>query len=73
MGDNIALEICLHPVNDIVMANEATIRAKLEDIIEKCPHKNYSVRADALMPQGDLEPQLEKISQWESIASEYFG
>ena len=73
MGNQTALEICLHPVNDIVMADESAMRAKLEDIIDKCPHKNYSVRADALMPQGELEPQLEKIRQWEEIAREYFG
>ncbi len=72
-GDVTALEICLHPVNDIVMADEAAMRERLEDILQKCPHKNFSVRADALMPQGELEPQLEKIRQWESIAREYLG
>jgi uroporphyrinogen-III decarboxylase len=73
-GDSTALEICLHPVNDVVMATETRMRAKLEDIVKKCPHGNFSVRADALMPQGDdLEAQLEKIKMWESLALEYFG
>ncbi|ORC35370.1 hypothetical protein B4O97_09350 [Marispirochaeta aestuarii] len=73
-GSKTALEICLHPVNDIVMADTGQMRSKLEDIINKCPHENYSVRADALMPQGDdLESQLSKIKEWEEIAREYFG
>jgi hypothetical protein len=73
-GDDTALEICLHPVNDIFLADETQMRARLEDIIEKCPHKNFSVRADALMPQGsDLNAQLEQIKLWEHVAREYFG
>ncbi|MGE4283163.1 MAG: uroporphyrinogen decarboxylase family protein [Clostridia bacterium] len=72
-GNKTALEICLHPMNDVMLADEKIMRDKLEDIIEKCKHNNFSVRADTFMPQGELGPQIEKIQQWVEIAKSYFG
>ncbi|MDF2524482.1 MAG: hypothetical protein K0R31_2123, partial [Clostridiales bacterium] len=46
---------------------------KLTDIIEKCKHNNFSVRADTFMPQGELLEQLAKIQSWVEIAKEYFS
>ncbi len=72
-GDKTALEICLHPMNDVLLADEEAMRAKLEDIAEKCPHRNYSVRADTFMPQDNISKQMEKIQLWNKIAQDYFG
>lgn len=72
-GDKTALEICLHPVRDIMTADETQMRSKLEDIIDKCKHNNYFVRADTFMPSGEINEQVEKIYKWVEIAKEYFG
>ena len=71
-GDRTALEICLHPMEDVMMAKEDQMRGKIEDIMEKCKHRNYSLRADTFMPSGDLNQQMEKIHLWESVAKKTF-
>lgn len=71
-GDKTALEICLHPMDDVLLAGEERMREKIEDIMEKCNHRNYSIRADTFMPSGDLNRQMEKIHLWESVARNTF-
>ena len=72
-GNETALEICLHPMKDVLTADEDQMRKKLEDIIGKCKHNNFAVRADTFMPIGELGEQIDNIQKWVKIAKEYLN
>ena len=67
-GTESGLDICLHPMRDVLEASEEQMTAKLIDIKESCRHRNFAVRADTFMPQGDIDSQIAKISKWAEIA-----
>ncbi len=63
-----SLDICLHPMRDVLEADEEQMNAKLVNIKESCKHKNFAVRADTFMPQGDIHSQIDKINKWAELA-----
>ena len=69
MDKKTALDICLNPQKDVLEADEQQMVAKLEDIRKTCDGRAYFVRADGFMLEGDLDAVLNKISQWNHIAS----
>lgn len=50
-------------------ADEQQMTEKLEDIMQKCAGSAYFIRADGFMSEGDLDVVLNKIRQWNHIAS----
>jgi len=67
------LDICLNPQKDVLETDEAGMTAKLEDIMKRCKHNNYTVRADVFMPHGELDFELAQIKKWAVIAEKYLG
>lgn len=71
--DNTALDICLHPISDVLDASEDKMINKILDITESCKHKNFSIRADTFMPYDEIGTELAKINTWSKIAGEYIN
>jgi uroporphyrinogen-III decarboxylase len=69
-GTGIAAEVRLHPVQDVLYADEAHIRAQLKTIREVFQGIPLTVRADGMQLMGSVEHDVEKIRQWGKIASE---
>lgn len=70
---NIALEVVLHPLEDVQNVSPNQIRERLTIIREVTQGLPVTVRADGLQNISNLEEDLNKIKLWENIAREIFG
>jgi uroporphyrinogen-III decarboxylase len=70
LDDATALDVCVSPHRDVIEADESHIRKQLERIMTICSGRAYAVRADGIMPEGDLDVILESIRRFSRIARE---
>jgi hypothetical protein len=74
MAPDIALDFCLHPVDDVLFATESHIRGYLREIIKICgANTRYSVRCDSQHLMRTVEEDHDKILAWRRIAGEMLG
>jgi uroporphyrinogen-III decarboxylase len=66
----VAFDICLDPQRDILEANKEQMVKKLVDIKDTLNGRRYFVRADALMPEKQVDFMLKDIEEWNEIALE---
>jgi len=66
----IAVEVRMHPVRDVMFADEAQIRRRLAHVREVFSGMKLTVRADGFQPMGALEDDTEKIRRFARIAAE---
>lgn len=69
-GVDMAIEIRMHPVGDVLLAEEAQIREKLGRIREMFAGMRVTVRADGFQILQNLEDDTKKIQQFGRIAAE---
>jgi len=69
-GTGIALEVRMHPVRDVLYADEPHIRAKLARVRETFAGLPITVRADGMQLMSSLQNDVSKIRRWGEIADE---
>jgi len=69
-GSTVPFEICLHPVRDVLLATEVSMKDKLTEIIKTCGNMAYTVRADGLDAIGALDPAISQVKLWIDVARE---
>lgn len=69
---DIALDICLNPMTDIVEADEGRMAAKLVDIADACRGIDYSIKADGIMGDMNEKMALDKLNSWIALARAFF-
>jgi len=67
---SIALEVRMHPTKDVLLADEAAIRAKIARVREVFTGFPVTVRADGLGMLSSIDKDLPKMLRWCSIADE---
>jgi len=73
MPTPIALEICLHPVNDVQMASPRKMRQKLQRIRSLCSGRAFTIRADGLQLLHSLRREMRQMQSWLEAAREALG
>jgi len=71
----VAFDVCLNPLTDVLEASEEQIKSKLEYLVNTLRGKAaFSIRADAFQVMND-HPQddYQKILRWCKIAREVTG
>ena len=69
-GTSIALEVRMHPTKDVLLTDEAAIRAKIARVREVFDGFRVTVRADGLGMVSSINKDLPKMLRWCSIADE---
>jgi uroporphyrinogen-III decarboxylase len=72
-GTDIALEVVLHPVQDIHLATPEAIRSQLVSIRETGQNLRKTVRADGIQILSTVDQDVEKVKQWAEIARSVLG
>lgn len=68
----IALEVRMHPVEDVLFAEEKNIVSKLKKIRVMFDGLPVTVRADGQQLMRDLETDVQSIKRWSEIAEDIF-
>lgn len=71
-GSTVPFEICLHPVRDVLLATEASMKSKLTEIVKTCGKMAYTARADGLDAIGALDSAVSQVKLWIRVAREVF-
>jgi hypothetical protein len=67
-GDNLPLEICLHPVRDLQGIGKEGMRARLSTIVQEASGSPFTIRADGLHVMTSLSEDLAKLQEWLQVA-----
>jgi len=70
---NTTLDICLDPQKDVIEADKDQMADKLRDIRNSLEGFDFTVRADAFMPEKNLDFVLGKIHQWNEVALKFLN
>ena len=70
MGSGIAAEVRMHPVKEVILADETHMREKLTKVRETFEGIPVTVRADGLGIVNSMERDLPKMIRWCRIADE---
>lgn len=65
------LEICLNPIDDILLASKEKMKQKIEEIIEICEKANvkaYCISTGGLQPFRTEQEDLRQLKLWISVA-----
>ncbi len=69
-GTGIAVEIRMHPVQDVLFSNPDHIRAKIKRVRDTFSGLRVTLRADGMQPMTTVEQDTAKIQEFANIAKE---
>lgn len=69
-GTDIAIEVRMHPIRDVLLADESHIRATLNRVRDVFGGMRVTVRADGFQVARNLEDDTRKIQEFSRIAAE---
>ena len=73
LSRDLPLQVCVHPLKEVLDASDETIRASLAEIVDTLGGHRIKIDADCFQTVMDLDEEVRRIRHWAEIAQEVTG